>query len=186
MQHSTGLPTLDKILQGIRQGDNIVWQINTIDDYLSFVKPFCAFAKSAKKKLIYFRFAKHQELVTKDSGAEIYQLYPEEGFEKFITEIHKIIEETGRGAYYVFDSHSELGLECYSDRMLGNFFVLTCPFLHELETIAYFAVFRYLHSYHAALPIAETTQLLIDVYSHKGKKYIQPLEARIVRSTREP
>ena len=40
VQHSCGLPGLDKVLHGIRSGDNIVWQIDSIDDYLPIVKSF--------------------------------------------------------------------------------------------------------------------------------------------------
>lgn len=150
---STGLPSLDKVLNGVMPGDNIVWQTDSIDDYLPYVKPFCEYARNNGKKLVYFRYARHKELVCENSGAEIHQLNPEEGFEKFITDIHKIIEQTGRGACYIFDSLSELALDCYSERMTGNFFFLTCPFLYKLETVAYFTVLRNYNSFHVASPI---------------------------------
>jgi pyruvate, water dikinase len=176
MQMSTGLPALDNILHGIMPGDNIVWQVNCIDDYLPFVKALVSKVRVTGEKLIYFRFAKHPELVPENSGAEIYQLRPEAGFEIFISKIHSVIEQSGKGVYYVFDSLSELAQSCYSERMLGNFFRLTCPYLHKLDTVAYFAVLRNYHSYHAALPISETTQLLLDVYKHEGRMYIHPLK----------
>ncbi|MEW5692619.1 MAG: PEP/pyruvate-binding domain-containing protein, partial [Candidatus Hydrogenedentota bacterium] len=176
MQPSTGLTSLDKILNGIRPGDNIVWQVDSIDNYLAFVKPFCAYAKTKKEKLVYFRFAEHKELVLEEEGAEIHRLNPREGFETFITSIHKVIEQTGKGAYYVFDSFSAITLDYYSDRMIGNFFILSCPYLYQLETIAYFSIFRNYHSFHAAEPIKQTTQILIDVYRYKDKIYIHPLK----------
>ena len=175
-QPSTGLPALDKILNGIRPGDNVVWQVDSIDDYLPFVEPFVTGAQSEGRKIVYFRFAKHKELVSKDSGASIYHLNPAAGFEIFITKIHEVIEQTGRDAYYVFDSLSELAIECFSERMLGNFFRLTCPYLYELDTVAYFAVLRNYHSYHAALPISETTQLLLDIYRYEDKIHVYPLK----------
>jgi KaiC/GvpD/RAD55 family RecA-like ATPase len=175
-QHSSGLPGLDKILQGIRSGDNIVWQVDSIDDYLPIVKPFIVNAIAKGQKLVYFRFAEHKELVAEKAGAQVYRLKPEAGFERFISDIHEVIRQTGRGACYVFDSLSELAIRCYSERMLGNFFRLTCPFLYELDTVAYFAVLRNYHSYHAASPINETTQLLLDIYKHNGKTYIHPLK----------
>jgi len=175
-QASTGLPSLDNILHGIRPGDNVVWQVDSIDDYLPFVQSFVAGAQTEGRKIVYFRFAKHKELVSKDSGAYIYQLNPETGFELFITKIHEVIEQTGRDTYYVFDSLSELAIENFSERMLGNFFRLTCPYLYELETVAYFAVLRNYHSYHAALPISETTQLLLDIYKYEDKTYVYPLK----------
>lgn len=173
---STGLPGLDRILHSIRPGDNIVWQVDSIDDFVPFVEPLLKSAKARAQKLVYFRFAGHQELVRTDAGAQIYQLDPEAGFEIFLAKIHEIIRRTGPGSYYVFDSLSELARECYSERMLGNFFRVTCPYLRTLETVAYFAVLRHHHSYHAALPIAETTQLLLDVYRHKEKLYVHPLK----------
>lgn len=175
---STGLSALDQILHGIRPGDNVVWQVDSIDDYLPFVEPFVTGAQSEGRKIIYFRFAKHKKLVSKDSEIEIYQLNPEAGFEIFITKIHQVIEQTGRDAYYVFDSLSELAIECFSERMLGNFFRLTCPYLYELDTVAYFAVLRNYHSYHAALPISETTQLLLDIYRYEDKIYVYPLKVQ--------
>lgn len=175
-QLSTGLPALDTILQGVRPGDNIVWQVDSIDDYVPFIEPLIKNTKNKGSRLVYFHFAKHKELVRKDSGAQIYRLCPEAGFEIFISKIHEVIKRNGPGGYYVFDSLSELAKESYSERMLGNFFRLTCPYLRKLETVAYFAVLRNYHSYYAALPIAETTQLLLDVYRHKERLYVHPLK----------
>lgn len=173
---SSGLPGLDNILHGIRYGDNIVWQVDSIDDYLPILRPFIGNAKAKGRKLVYFRFAEHKELVPKEARAQIHKLKPEAGFERFISDIHKAIEQAGRGAYYVFDSLSELAINCYSERMVGNFFKLTCPRLHELDTVAYFVVLRNYHSYHAASPINETTQLLLDIHKYKEKVYIHPIK----------
>jgi pyruvate, water dikinase len=175
---STGLPGLDEVLKGLIPGDNIVWQVESIEDYHALVTPYCKAAKEAGRKLIYFRFASHHQLLNKDSGAEIHQLSPEAGFENFILEIHRVIEHAGRGAFYVFDCLSELAGDWYSDQMLGNFFMLTCPFLYDLETITYFALFKNHHSSHATDPIAETTQLLIDVIKHNGRLYIRPIKVQ--------
>ena len=37
--------------------------------------------------------------------------------------------------------------------MLGNFFMLTCPYLYDRAAIAYFAIVRNYHSFHAVGPI---------------------------------
>ena len=39
-QISTGLPGLDQVLTGLRAGDNVVWQVDSLDDYTAFVEPF--------------------------------------------------------------------------------------------------------------------------------------------------
>ena len=173
---STGLPGLDQVVRGLLPGDNIVWQVDSVEDYLPFVSPYCEDAVRKGKKLVYFRFARHPELVGEESGAEIHRLNPEVGFETFTAEIHKVIERAGRGTFYLFDCLSDLAADWYSDLMLGNFFMVTCPYLYELETITYFALLRDRHSFEAVSAIRNTTQLLIDVFRHKGNPYVHPLK----------
>ena len=116
---STGLPGLDRTLCGLIPGDNVVWQVDTIDDYLPFVTPCWEEARRQGRKRIYFRFARHRELIPADDDGQIYRLHPEVGIEKFLTEILDVIEKNGLGACYVFDWLSDLAVDWYSDRMLG-------------------------------------------------------------------
>jgi len=60
--------------------------------------------------------------------------------------------------------------------MIGNFFKVTCPFLFELDTIAYFAIIRNVHIFSTIVGIRETTQLLLDLYKVNDKYYIHPLK----------
>ncbi|MFB3789008.1 MAG: PEP/pyruvate-binding domain-containing protein [bacterium] len=173
---STGLPALDAILQGVHPGDNIVWQVDRIEDYQAFVAPFVQHGVQSGQKTFYVRFARHEELTPEQPGVTRVQLYPDQGFECFIDRIHETIWREGEEAYFIFDSLSELAYDCYSDRMVGNFFMLTCPFLLKSKAIAYFAVLRNFHSYHAATPIAETTQMLLDVYRYENRLYVHPLK----------
>ncbi|MBN1556803.1 MAG: pyruvate, phosphate dikinase [Lentisphaerae bacterium] len=159
-------------------GDNIVWQIDSIDDYLPFVEPYCAFAREQRLHLVYFRFAEHPPLLAAEDGADIRTLHPERGFEPFLDEIHATINNVGRGSLFLFDCLSELAADWCSDRMLGNFFMLTCPYLYDHAAIAYFAVLRDRHSFHATQPIANTTQILIDAYHHGGRLYIHPIKVQ--------
>ncbi len=172
---STGLPELDGLLKRLRLGDNVVWQLDDIEHYTPFTKALAAHAEQVGERLVYFRFAAHPPVLSEaDSAVMIHHTRPEAGFENFITHIHRMIREMGQGGYFVFDSLSDLSSTCYSDRMIGNFFKLTCPLLSRLNTIAYFALYRHTHSYHAALPIVETTQVLIDVYRYKERLFVQP------------
>ncbi|HHW77863.1 MAG TPA: pyruvate, phosphate dikinase [Xanthomonadaceae bacterium] len=177
-QVSTGLAGLDRVFRGIMSGDNIVWQVDSIDDYRPLVEPFCRYAREKGRKLVYFHFARHPALVPEEPGVEVEVLDPGEGFEPFLAAIHKTIERSGRGAYYVFDCLSDLVADWYSDQMLGNFFMLTCPYLYDLETVAYFALMRGHHSFHATAPILDTTQLFSDVYRHQGELYVRPLKVQ--------
>ncbi len=171
---STGLQGVDRMLKGLIRGDNIVWQIDDVEDYRPFVEPYARAARRVGEPLVYFRFAAHPPLVPDDLPDRICRLDPAEGFEGFVTGIHRVVEETGRGGYYLFDCLSDLAEAWRSDQMLGNFFMLTCPYLYDVEAIAYFGVRRNRHSFHATRAIAETTQIFLDVYRHRGKLYVHP------------
>jgi hypothetical protein len=177
-QLSTGLAGLDRVLKGLIPGDNVVWQVSSVDDYRPFVKPYCDSARDRGQRLIYFRFARDEPLVTEEPGATICRLHPEAGFEAFLTEIHKTIQQTGCGGYYVFDCLSDLAVDWYSDQMLGNFFRLTCPYLFDMEAIAYFAILRNIHSAQATRAIADTTQILLDVYRYQQRLYVHPIKVQ--------
>ncbi len=171
---STGLPSLDLVLDDLREGDNVVWRLDDIRYYRPFTEAFLQHARERNRKIYYFRFGGHEAVLPEDDAVVVQRTDPELGFENFITQIHRTIRDVGIGGYYVFDALSDLSDTCYSDRMIGNFFQLTCPYLRRLETIAYFALYRHRHSYHAAIPIYRTTQVLLDVYRFSDRYYVQP------------
>jgi len=175
---TTGLPGLDRVLKGLLPGANVVWQIDTVEEYQALVTPYARAAVANGKKLVYFRFARHEPLLTAEDGAEIHELDPEEGFENFIARIHGVIERSSIGAFYVFDCLSRLAIDWYSDQMLANFFMLTCPYLFDLETVAYFGIYRNYHTTFALGPIQETTQLFLDTYRHNDELYVRPVKVQ--------
>lgn len=179
---STGLAGLDRMLCGLKPGDNIVWQVNSIEDYAPFLPPFYKFARESGRKPVYFRFARHPSLVPDDVGVETYHLHPEEGFEKFIKIFHEVIEKNGSDGYYILDCLTDLAVDWYSDRMLGNFFMLLCPYVLKVGAIAYFSIMRNRHSFHATVPIVQTLQLFLDVYRHQNQLFVHPIKAKDRRS----
>ena len=171
---STGMPGLDRVLSGLLPGDNVVWEVDNIAEYRPLLDPLVREAARLRRPMVYFRFADHPPLLSPDSGVTICQLDPQEGFERFLTGILDVIEREGRGAYYIFDSLSDLAADWFSDRMLGNFFMITCPYLYELDTIAYFALQKHLHSSHALEAIFNTAQIIIEIYRKDNRLFIHP------------
>lgn len=173
---STGIKGLDQVITGLRAGDNVVWQIDDMKDYADLVKPFVREALKEDKKVIYMRFASHRELIKPSKEIKRYELNPDAGFETFTTKVNNIITQEGEGAYYVFDCLSELLSAWATDLMIGNFFMVTCPYLYELKTVTYFSILRNNHSFKSIARIRETTQLLLDVYHVESSFYIHPLK----------
>ena len=172
----SGYPQLDAILDHIRMGDNVVWQVTDIDEFRMFAVPFARQAVADGREIIYIRFARHEPVLTDLTGVRLVQFDPDAGFEAFTVAIHDEITKAGKEAFYVFDCLSELQSVWYTDLMMGNFFRVTCPYLFELDTVAYFPILRGRHSYDAIARIRETTQLLIDVCSGGEWVYVHPIK----------
>ncbi|TFG18934.1 MAG: hypothetical protein EU530_07780, partial [Promethearchaeota archaeon] len=174
---STGIKALDNLLQGLQDGDNVVFKVDRLDDFIPFVHKFAKQANIDKKKIIYFRYAQHKELVPQDVDAEKIHLNPKKGFESFISEIIEVIDEYGnKDACYIFDLLSDLTVSWYSDIMVANFFMLTCPYLYKLPTIAYFALLRNLHEENTCREIQNTAQIIFEIYNMEEDLYIHPLK----------
>ncbi len=171
---STGLPALDECTDGLRAGDNVVFRFDDLDQYEWAVQARVDHVLRNGGSVHYFRFAGHRPLLNERSGVITHKVNPEKGFERVITDIHSVIRQSGIGANFVYDVLSELSSTYFSDRMIGNFFSVTCPYLRRLRTIAYFGIERNVHSFHAVKPIRETTQLFIDLYRSDGQTYAMP------------
>jgi hypothetical protein len=196
----SGIPGLDEALDNIRLGDNVVWNVTNLNEFSYFVNPYVKQAKKDNRNLIYIRFANHPPLIEmtdedfklleieqdnpdtefcmiERDGIKIYLVDPYKQFETFTLEVHRIIEKEGFDAFYVFDCLSDLQAVWSTDLMMGNFFKVTCPFLFQLDTVAYFPILRGRHSYDAIAKIRETTQLFLNVYSNSAEEvYVSPLK----------
>ena len=174
---STGMAGLDQIIDQLRLGDNVVWQVDSISDYKKMVEPYVAQAMRDKRKVIYIRFGKHEALLDDSLDIKIYFVEAQKGFESFAIAVRSLIEQEDKKTLYVFDCLTDLLEYWFSDLMIGNFFKVTCPFLYELDAIAYFAIIRNTHTYSTIAGIRETTQLLLDLYQVNHKYYIHSLKA---------
>jgi pyruvate, water dikinase len=173
---STGLSGLDKTIDMLRLGDNVVWKVDDIQSYKYMVHKFIDQAKKDNRCIYYIRFGNHESLIRETAGITICEVDASNGFEDFAMNIRSIIQKAGKYVFYIFDNLSDLIGIWYSDLMIGNFFSITCPYLYELDTIAYFAIFRNSHTYQTIARIRETTQLFLDLHYLKGKYYVHPLK----------
>lgn len=147
----SGMPALDQAVDYIRMGDNVVWRVSSLEEFRCFAVPFVEQAKKDGRNIIYFRFASHPELVPECPEVKRVCIPLSHRFETFTVEIHRVIEQEGRDAFYVFDCLSELQTAWATDlmillsfllvnlRQIGNnlrcqqfpigFFVVQCPHL---------------------------------------------------------
>ncbi|MFV0337480.1 MAG: PEP/pyruvate-binding domain-containing protein [Chthoniobacterales bacterium] len=175
---TTGWPGLDHVLAGLEPGDNVVWSVDSLADYQRLVTRYDAAAAAAQRRHVYFRYGTHPPLLKPRPGLQIHACQPTLGFEAFVRQVHRVIEDVGYGAVYTFDSLSNLSDIWHSDQATGNFFRLTCPRLRDLETFTYFAISRDTHAEVAMDTIRNTTQFLLEVFSLEGRCYIRPIKVQ--------
>ncbi len=171
-----GIQSLDMLLDNIRLGDNVVIQVTGLDEFRRISGAFVRQAVLDGRNINYIRFAEHEPILEPQEGLIIHKLDPAEGFELFTVRVHEIIEREGYDAFYVFDCLSDLQSSWSTDLMMGNFFCVTCPYLFELNTVAFFPILRGYHDYAAIARIQETTQILLDIYTNKNETYLHPVK----------
>nr|MCR4687954.1 phosphoenolpyruvate synthase [Saccharofermentans sp.] len=170
----SGIPEMDKAFDNIRLGDNVVWRVSELSQFVLFVEPYIKQAILDKRNIVYFRFASHPRLVPDLPEIKTVNIPLSHRFETFTVDIHNIIEREGYDTFCVFDCLSELQTAWATDLMMGNFFKVTCPFLFILDTVAFFPIIRGKHSVNSIKKILDTTQLFIDVYSDDKNIYVRP------------
>ena len=170
----SGIPEMDAAFDNIRLGDNVVWRVSDLSQFRLFMEPYVDQAIRDHRDIIYFRFANHEPLITGRPEVRTVELPLSHRFETFTVDIHNVIEQAGKDAFYVFDCLSDLQAAWATDLMMGNFFRVTCPFLFILDTVAFFPIIRGKHSVQAINKILNTTQLFIDVYADSKNIYVRP------------
>ena len=113
----SGFPSLDQILDYIRLGDNVVWQVSAVEEFRMFAEPFVRQAVADGRRVIYIRFAQHRPVLDCLDGVKVCRFNPDRGFEAFTVAIHDCVSQEGREAFYVFDCLSELQSVWYTDLM---------------------------------------------------------------------
>jgi hypothetical protein len=171
---STGHTGLDRLMDMLRFGDNVVWHVDELEDYRVFARMFRERCAAEQRPLVYIRFGQHPPVLDEEDPAlTCVRLDPREGFDRFSQEVHDLVLEQGRGVSYVFDCLSELVEAWATGEQLANFFQTACPFLYELRTIAYFALLRHRHTNQTVARIYNTTQVLIELFRSGGDRYLK-------------
>lgn len=173
-----GIHGLTTLFGGLLAGDNVVFRVDHISDYAPYAQALVT-ANIGKSPVVYFRFGAHEPILAPHNDITERLLHPEYGFDAFITEVHSAVAELPPPAIVVFDSLSDLSDSCYSDRMIGNFFKITCPYLLRLKAVAYFTLYRHQHSFHAVRTVEQTTQVMLDLFRYEGSGYVKPVKADI-------
>ncbi|MEE8403361.1 MAG: DUF835 domain-containing protein [Candidatus Hydrothermarchaeaceae archaeon] len=171
---SSGIASLDRVLGGIRLGDNIVWNVPPNGEYASFVEPFVSRALENEYKVVYVKIDGALEDVI-GKMAEVFDATSARSIGEFTKRVNSMIDEKGERAHYVFDCLSSLE-DRYGENAVTTFFEVTCPHLFVLETVTYFSLLRGVHEGSTIARVKDITQIMIDIGSIGGDIILQPVK----------
>ena len=185
---STGIPGLDRALDSLRAGDIVAWQMESIGDYMFVSTQFVADEVPTGRRMVYFRFGEHEELIPtaalQERGANIvkYELDPSVGFETTAVQVHRIISSEPADSFFLFDCLSEMQKHWFSDMMVCNFFELTGEFIRERGALCYVALEYARHTYDTIARIRRATSVLLNIRTMDGMTYVHPVKVQGRRS----
>ena len=77
---STGIPGLDRTVDGLRAGDNVVWQVDSTADFAEVTLPFVRATLEAGHQVHYVRFSSAPPLVPDLPGVVVHRVDATVGF----------------------------------------------------------------------------------------------------------
>jgi pyruvate,water dikinase len=175
---SSGIPSLDNIIQEVMPGDNIVWLVSSPEQYDYFAARFVEHCTREDIGLTYVHFDARIDYskLPHTVGVEVVPLDPSDGPGPAADALAEQVCARGSGGYYLFDNLSVLSRAWPNDEDLVTFFRSICPLLFELRAVACFALAMGGQSNDAVAKIRDTTQILLEVYEESGRVFLQPVK----------
>lgn len=65
---STGNRGIDEVIDMLRMGDNVVWQVDSVSDYRKVVEPYLQRARQDQREIYYIRFGSHEPVIEETEG----------------------------------------------------------------------------------------------------------------------
>lgn len=179
----TGVPGLDSAVGGLRPGDCVAWQIDSIADYVYAATRFVLNAARGGQRIVYLRFGSHGAVLNAErlaaSGHNIkeYELDPRAGFETFAVQLHRTVSGEGPGVFFIFDCLSDLQKHWFSDHMVGNLFYLAAPMIRSMDAVAYVPLMYERHTYETTSRVLQAASVLLNMRRTEDGLYILPVKA---------
>ncbi|MDE6960644.1 MAG: hypothetical protein K2P27_07270 [Lachnospiraceae bacterium] len=96
----SGMEGLDKKLDYIRTGENVVFRVKKLEHVRLFSNHFIREQIHEGRKVIYLRYGREEALAEEQEGLVIQKADPRAGFELFTLEVQKIMEKAESGALF--------------------------------------------------------------------------------------
>lgn len=174
---STGILSLDGIIEHVRLGDNIVWLVSSREQYDYFAARFVGHCVDESMELFYVHFDDRIDYSTLGAARHmnVVDIDPLADRQVALDILQECVPVQPAATHYLFDNLSVLA-ESWGDDELVEFFQHVCPRLFELDAVAYFCLVKGEQSNRAVAKIRDTTQILLDVYEDAGRVLLKPIK----------
>lgn len=174
----SGLKGFDNLVDNLRYGDNVIWQVNHVKDYKFFVNKLVRKLHDSSLQAVYIKFSGNKDYLIDSEFIDDIEIFNADtsSFESFTISIYRLVEERDKETFYIFDCLSELISFWAVDWMIANFFKLICPLLYIKDTVAYFSIYRNYHSLTTVSELKSITQIFVDAYKYHNTFYVHPIK----------
>ncbi len=173
---SSGVPALDGVVQGLRSGDNVLWQVTSMDDYRTMASAFLRQSDVDGCVSAVIEFSEHGLITNPPARTHTFRCDPHAGFDLFTRRIDRIVNRLGTHVHYVFDNLTVLLDAWATDDLLADFFRVTCPHLAALDSVSYFMLQRGRHSGRTLARMIDTAQIWLDMSRDGDRLFVHPLK----------
>ncbi|MFH1084226.1 MAG: ATP-binding protein [Chloroflexota bacterium] len=166
---STGAPALDGLIEELRAGDNVVFYTDDPRDYVPFVETMLSYAQRAGLDVVYVRASGLLDRAIAAAPTAIIvecrNLFPADEPARVFREA---VRQYGTHLYYVLDPLTALEEWIGGEHGVRRFFLDVCPFLYELNTVAYWDLTRGAYAPSTVAAINDCTQLFMQIGHARG------------------
>jgi len=175
---STGIETLDNLLEGLRAGDNVVFHISALEQFAPFARALLRHCRRGVHKVIYVKVDGSLQHLMKDLADEsIFDMAVFGHDRQTLTEeFRRYLLQTEKHTYWIFDNFTVMKSVLGSEEALKEFFLEICPLLYELETIAYWPLLKGQHVAEIVAAIRDCTQVFLDLSTRGANVFIKPIK----------
>lgn len=177
---STGLCELDRVLETLQAGDNVVYYTAGLAQYLPFVRALAQQPGACPQRLVYVRSAGTLDGLLAGSGARVVELAAvaveaAAAGSDVVAALQVRMAELGPHLVYVFESLATL-VPWLGDVAVERAFLSWCPLLSRLRTVAYWNLHRGDLNPSAIAAIKDCTQIFINVETLGDDLLLTPLK----------
>lgn len=170
---STGVPTLDDLLEEVRPGDNLVFYTPDPEPYRLFAAALREWCHREGRRLVYIRVDGSLDKVMSGLPEEdVFDVVPRcRDPQGLMADLKACVQEKGRGVYYVCDNLTAMRPLLGGEQELRAFFAESCHLLFQLGTVAYWLLLKGEHAAETVAAMRDCTQVFLD-FSVRGRKTV--------------